>query len=211
MHTAIPVPGLPFVGQRTDLTLGHQEINKHIKDLQSHLLSACEMIEEDPWDSSKPTSFQTAGESLVHSPWAAQTSLTPLQGTAWLGRCHYKKTPGLYSTPKRNKRKINLYLAFSKRLCTRECLCPSRAEQLPGALFPPQSVCWHTCGFKQAAKTSQNSVHPSWLFTQPLLKSLLCSCNSGQILVQCLFPKSIHLNTSVSTKKLSMCYFTLCF
>lgn len=35
IHTAIPVLGLHFVGQKTDMTLGQEQINKHIKDLMA--------------------------------------------------------------------------------------------------------------------------------------------------------------------------------
>lgn len=33
MHTAIPVQGLHSVGQKADMTLGQQQINKHMKNL----------------------------------------------------------------------------------------------------------------------------------------------------------------------------------
>lgn len=94
------------------------------------------MIEEDPCNCSKPTSFQTVGESIgCPCPFSLAitgSSLTPLQGTAWLGRFQYKQTPGLYSTPERNKTKKNPYLAFPESLCTRAYLRSSRAEQFMG-------------------------------------------------------------------------------
>lgn len=127
MHTAIPVPGLPFVGQRTDMTLGQQQINKHIKDLQGHLLSAWKMVEEDPCDSSKPTSFQTAGESLVHSPWPAQTSLTPLHDQADVTT---RKHQVFTALPREIKEKL-ICICLFKKACAQERVCVQPGQSSP--------------------------------------------------------------------------------
>lgn len=129
MHTAIPLLGLHFVGQRRDMILGQGQINKDKKTkrtrwLQCHLsLASWRMMEEEYYgcqENSLPQdNFETVGESVGHpcllTLAMTDTPLRHLQGTEWPGRFHYKEIPGLYSTPGRSKGKNKSISGFSKK------------------------------------------------------------------------------------------------